>query len=82
MTFKEKYDQSKTWQEKVSIMEAFHLVGTVKHEEWTISHTAVYFDVSLGLVSENLRLAAALFKFPTIANCETRQLALKKLNGR
>jgi len=81
MTFKEKYDQSNNWQEKVSVMEIYHLIGLCRNNFWTISYTATYFEVSIGLVSENLKLADALHYNEKLVKCESRQDALKKLNG-
>jgi hypothetical protein len=83
MTFPERYKQEETWHGKVMIMEIYHLAMTYRYgKDWTISHTSLEFNVSVGLVSENLKLAKALHEDETIIKCESRQDALKKLNGR
>lgn len=79
MTFRDKYLQSKTWQEKIMVMEMYHIVMCYKIKNWTISKTADYFDCSLGLVSENLQLGRAFHSDPNIMTCDTRQHALRKL---
>ena len=56
MTFKDRYNQCESWHEKVLVMGLYHLAQQNRYNEWTIRDTADYFDVSTGLVSENLRL--------------------------
>ena len=61
MTYKEKYDSTKKWNEKVLIMDSFHSLMIIKHGKvWTIYNTAKSLEVSPALVSENLRIAEAL----------------------
>lgn len=79
MTFPDKYHQEKTWYGKVIIMEIFHLAMTHREQGWTIIKTAKSFGVSIGLVSENLRLAQAIHTNDKIIKCESRQDALSKL---
>ncbi len=81
MTFLEKYNQETTWYGKATVMEIYHLAQTIRHKGWTISKTAQAFEVSVGLVSENLRLAQAIHVNERILKCESRQEALKRLNG-
>lgn len=47
---------------------------------WTISRTAEFFDISIGLVSENLSLAEQVHKYPELINCKSRVKALKRMN--
>lgn len=82
MTFLERYHQEQTWHGKAMIMEIYHLVMVQRERKWTITKTAEHFRVSIGLVSENLRLAHAMHDDEKIIKCESRQEALKKLNGR
>jgi extradiol dioxygenase family protein len=62
-------------------MELFHLAMSQRHIEWTISKTAESFGCSIGLVSENLRLAHYIHEHPLIMKIETRQAALKRMNN-
>jgi len=62
-------------------MEIYHLAMTQKIRSWTLTKTAEHFQVSIGLVSENLRLAHALHNNPKLIEIETRDNALRKLNG-
>lgn len=81
MTFLERYNQETTWHGKVMIMEIYHLAMSSRFKDWTISKTAKSFGVSIGLVSENLRLAHAIHVNEKFMKCESRQAALKLLNG-
>lgn len=82
VTFKERYDQETTWHGKVIVMELFHLAMRQRQKWWTITKTAEAFNCSIGLVSENLRLAHAIHENEKILSCESRQEALRRLNGR
>ena len=82
MTFRERYIKEANWFNRVMIMEVFHL--TMEHKEgrkWGIRQTAKYFNVSIGLVSENLKLARASHNSEEIQKCENRKVALAKLNN-
>ena len=61
------------------IMEIYHLAMTQNYKVWTITRTAEHFGVSIGLVSENLRLAHAIHIDPTLITIPLRQDAIKKL---
>ena len=81
MTFKEKYNHEKTWHGRVMVMEIYHLTMTHRVKGWTLAKSADYFACSIGLLSENLKLAHALHQDPSFIKCVSRQDALKKLNG-
>jgi len=80
MTFHERYKVEKTWHGRAQIMEIFHLAQRFNNKEWRLQDTAQYFQASLGLVSENLRLADLMHTRPDILNCSSRQEALKRIN--
>lgn len=82
MTFLERYNSETTWHGKVMIMEIYHLAMSSRSKNWTITKTAEHFQVSIGLVSENLRLANALHVDHNLFSLLTRQDALKRLNGK
>jgi hypothetical protein len=73
------YKAEKTWHGKVTIMEIYHLTMTIRVKKWTIVKTAKTFGVSIGLVSENLRLAKLIHTDEKLLKCKTRTEALKKL---
>lgn len=79
MTYKEKYESMKLddWRGRASIMNLFHVIMNTK-SKWRIRSTASYFKVSIGLVSENLRLIA---NFDRVKNCRTRSEALVTLKN-
>lgn len=82
ITFRERYFKSEVWHEKVMVMEIYHLAMRQRsNNSQTVSETARYFGVSIGLVSENLRLAEAIHINPAFIQCVNRQEALKRLNG-
>lgn len=57
MTFSDRYNQCKNWYEKVLVMGLYHTAQCKRNNDnWTVKDTAEYFDVSTGLVSENLKL--------------------------
>jgi hypothetical protein len=65
----------------VIIIEIYHLARTRTHKDWTISKTAEDFGLSIGLVSENLKIAEAMHKDSSIINCKNRLDALRKVGG-
>lgn len=79
MTFQERYKREDTWYGKVILMEVYHLAMSQRKPGWTVTNTAKDFDVSISLVSENLRLAEEFHKNPDLINCDSRQIALRKL---
>lgn len=62
-------------------MEICHMARRMNDSSWTISKTAELFEVSIGLVSENLRLADALHKHPKLLTIEKRADALSKMGS-
>lgn len=79
MEYFERYHREKNWYNKILLIEVFHM--KCKSESgWTITRTAEFFGVSVGLISENLALAETIHKYPDLINCESRQDALKKMN--
>lgn len=80
MTFKERYSMSTTWQERSQVMEIFHLAQVLHNKKWRIQDSAQYFQCSLGLMSENLKLAEAMHARSDILNCNSRQDALRRIN--
>lgn len=82
MTFLERYNQETTWQGKATVMGLYHLAMKQRHKSWTITLTAEYFGVSIGLVSENIQLADAMHKWEIIGKQRTRNEALRCLAGR
>lgn len=84
MTFLERYNDEDTWYGRAAIMEIYHLtmcyrMKAIDHN-WTLMDTAKYFDCSIGLVSENLRLAQLIHtNSKVIEQCKSRQEALRRL---
>jgi hypothetical protein len=81
MTLREKYYRVDKWHERVTLMELHHLRMKAQNPKYTLSQTAHYFGVSMGLVSENLRLALIFHTQPALLNCPNRQEALKQIKA-
>jgi hypothetical protein len=75
MNPKELYEKAITWQEKVKVIDFYHKMEVYRND-WNMRKTAKYFDVSLGLVCESIKLAANLEK---VKHHKLRKDALKQL---
>ena len=62
-------------------MGLFHITMRERDPHWSVTSTANYFDCSIGLASENIKLADAIHSHPKILRCETRQDAIKFLGS-
>jgi len=85
VTFKQKYKEITTWQEKAVLISLYHTAMCMKYKAWTLQDTAAHFEVSIGLVSENIRIAKHIDSTedgPKLMKCETREKALKYLEKR
>lgn len=74
MTYKQKYDSCKTWQEKCLIINLYHCLMVLEHDDWQMRQTAKYFNISLGLVSEDIKLAIHI---ELVKSCKYRKDALE-----
>ena len=54
----------------------YHFLRCEFNQKWTLQNTANFFEVSTGLVSENLKLAELFSDFPDLAKFVTRRDAL------
>lgn len=79
MTYKEFYNQQDSWSKKVLIIDLFHNKMLLKHgSKWNIRRTAKSLRLSVGLISEGLKLAKAV-KEDRLIDCKNRKEALIKL---
>lgn len=78
MTYKEKFRRSTDWKQKVLTVELFHLLMLSKNPKWKLNDTAKYFQVSIALVSENLKLAKFI-ENGIVGACTSRDNALQIL---
>lgn len=60
-------------------MEIFHMAATLSDASWTVGKTASFFGVSIGLASENLKLAEAIHENERLMRIDTRKEALRRL---
>lgn len=76
MNFKEKFEEEKIWYKKIILVELCHL----SQKKPRLVTTAKVLDLSLGTISENLRLAKLFHSNPKIMeSCSNRKEALKYL---
>lgn len=63
-------------------MEQFHLLMLFrKKDTWHMKNTARYFNVSMALVSENLKIAKAVIN-NELSDCTSRDKALRELKSK
>lgn len=73
----EKYKKTSSWLLRARLIFVYHNYQMFKHEyKWSVRKTARYFDVSIGQVSESLKLVS---NYDKIKDCKTRQEALEKV---
>ena len=79
MTYKEKYQTSKSWQQKVQIVNLYYQFKSGHGRKWSMRNTATYFGISLGLVSEYVKLGLNMEK---VKHFESRNKAMFHLTGK
>lgn len=76
MTIRERYHKEEDWRKKIHLTELLHLVQKLRHRTWRVRDTARALGISVGLASENLRIAEA---FHQGLNAVSRRDALRKI---
>lgn len=77
MTPYKKYLYSKSWLERASLIQFYHMYKMIKYKyKWNMRKTAAYFQISVGAVSEGLLIANNKNK---VSHCKTRKEALELL---
>lgn len=82
MDYQKEYSEAKEWYRKASIMSLYHTYQCLQDKSWTLRDTAIYFGVSIGLVSENIKLAKSLETNSQLMKAPNRQEALKLIERR
>lgn len=83
LTFKDKYLSCKTWQDKAIVVGLYHTIMCIKYPSWTVLDTALHFEISVGLTSENIRLAEQINSGnESINKSASREAALKLIERR
>lgn len=82
--FKKQYESSSTWQQRVIILSLFHSTQCIKNKNWNMKQTAAHFCISIGLVSENIRLAKEIQgpKCEELMKAKSREDGLKLIDRR
>lgn len=73
MTYKEAYRLERRWQRKASLISLFHHKMCLKNSKWKMRNTAKYFDISLGKVSEDIKI---ILNIDRVIHCRSRHDAL------
>jgi hypothetical protein len=60
MTYREALTKEKRWSRRAHLINIFHSKMLLKRRKWNMRLTAKYLSISLGQVSEGIRLAKAL----------------------
>lgn len=76
MTFKEQFNKSDKWQDKVALVSLYHNTKLMKNKEWRVRDTANYFGISVGHCSENINLSR---HFDEVHECQSRNKALEMI---
>jgi len=79
MTLKEAYLKEEIWHRKIIIVSLYHNAQLLKMGSQNLIETAKYFEISIGLVSENLMLNK---HYEEIKDCKSRNEGLQKLRGK
>jgi len=78
MTLKELFKKESIWHKKITFLETYHLMRTLKNPLWTQADTAKTFEISIGLVSEDLKLAKKIRENGELKKL-SRNTALKRI---
>lgn len=78
LTFKEKYELSIDWKDRIWIVELYHLKQKIADKHHRLIDTANYFNRSKAWASENMYLAKHMDE---IRYCKSRDEALMVLHG-
>jgi hypothetical protein len=76
MTYQEALQKEKIWHKRCVLIGLFHYQKVRHKKKWTMRHTAKRLNISVGQVSENLKLMKAILKDVTLENL-TREQALQ-----
>lgn len=73
MTFRQKYEASTTWKERVTTIAIYHYAMDAKNSDWSIKETAAYFSISPSHAGEDLKLFTNM---EIVQDCKSRNQAL------
>lgn len=78
MTFKERLNSETSWSKKAMIIELFHYSMVLKKGSiWKMKHSAIALDISVGRLSEDLKIARMIKAVPGLENCRDRKQVLE-----
>lgn len=80
MTFLEALKQEKIWHKRALMINFYHNLMLLKKKNWNMRKTAKRLEISLGMVSESIKLAKAVVDNKEI-EMMTRKNALQKIKS-
>jgi hypothetical protein len=66
MTYQEALAKERRWNKRVLIINLFHMRMLLRKKKWSLRKTAKKLNISLGQVSESIRLARAILDRPEL----------------
>jgi hypothetical protein len=78
MTYQDALRNTKEWHKRALLINIYHMKMLLRNKRWTYRHTAKRLDISLGLVSESIKLAKAMNDDPMIEQMK-RNDALRRI---
>ncbi len=73
-TYKQKYDETKSWFKKAMIIHLYRNVLLVRKKPSSVRVLAAYFGTSVGNVSESILIGN---NHKIVSRCKTRKIALE-----
>lgn len=66
MTFREALANEKSWQKRALIINLYHIQKSLRNKNWTMRDTAKRLELSLGTISESIKIAKAILEDPSL----------------
>jgi len=76
MTYREALEKERRWHKRALTIYLYHNLMLLKKKHWTIRDTAKKLEMSIGMISESIRLATAMIDNPELEKMK-RKDALK-----
>lgn len=78
MTWKEKFDKTKSWRRRAIIISLYYQMWIVRGKKKSIRTCAEYFGMSIGYISESIKIGNP-DTYSSLSHCKTREEALNIL---
>lgn len=68
MTYQDKVTKEKNWHKRAMLITYYHTAMKLRRRRWTMRMTAKKLDISIGMVSESIKLTHAILDNPDLEN--------------